>query len=231
MDEAKEVEREGLGRVAEGLRLVAFGLATTVALTVAIVAVSAMFAEQGKDGQAILISLNQDHPEVVMGLIGLNVLAIVLGTAGKAFCLGVPPAAGATAFIVMALACDVIGLVTMIVARVSEAAGAELWPLMAMAWMFGYFAFLRFLRRVSEYLGAPRLVARARRLQVVSAALIFATIMAALALNGGGGEFQATAVGLLLLVCVPCGFVMFARLVVELRREARAAAEGLGETY
>ncbi|HEY2157529.1 MAG TPA: hypothetical protein VGH33_18015, partial [Isosphaeraceae bacterium] len=79
MDEVKEAEREGLGRVAEGLRLVAFGLAATAVLALAIVAVSATVVVPGKDGPAMLLALNRDHPDVVLVLIGLNVLAIVLG--------------------------------------------------------------------------------------------------------------------------------------------------------
>ncbi len=231
MDEAKEVEREGLGRVAEGLRLVAFGLATMAVLTVAIVAVSATVAEQGKDGPAILIALNRDHPELVMGLIGLDVLAIVLGVAGKAFCLGVPPASGAMPFIVMALACDVIYLVTMILARLNEASGPELAPVIAMSLLFGYFAFLRFLRRVSEYLGSPRCAARARRVQVMSAGLIFATFVGALLANSGGGSAMIPVLGLLLLISVPYLFVLLTRTVIELRREARAASEAFGDVY
>jgi hypothetical protein len=231
MDEGGEDEREGLARVAEGLRLVAFGLAARATMMLASIAVVSTVVEPGKDVPAILTALNQDHPEVVTVLIGLEVLAIVLGITGKAFCLGVPPASGATPFIVMALACDVIRLITMVLGRVAEAAGAELAPVMVMAWLFGYFAFVRFLRRLSEYLGSPRPAARARRVQVGSAVLIFATFVAALVANSGGGQAVASAVGLLLLVALPYLFIQLTRTVVELRAEVRTAAEAVGEGY
>jgi hypothetical protein len=231
MDEGGEDGRDGLGRVAEGLRLLAFGLAASAVSTVASLAVLVAVAEPGKDLPAILMDLNRDRPEVMVALLALNVLAIVLGIAGKAFCLSVPPAAGATPFIVMTLACDVIGLLTMIVGRVGDAAGSELVPIMAMATLFGYFAFLRFLRRLSEYFRSPALVARARRIQVGSASLIVATFLAALVLNSGGGQAMVSAVGLLILVALPYLFVLLARTVIELRREARAAAEAFGDGY
>ncbi len=231
MDEGGEDSREGLGRVAEGLRLVGFGLAAAAVLAVAFIVVFATVVEPGKDAPAIVQALNRDHPELVIGLLGLEVLAIVLGIAGKAFCLGVPTASGATPFIAMALACDVIGLVTMIVSRLADAAGAELAPVWVMATLFGYFAFLRFLRRLSEYFGSPGLVARARRIQVGSASLVFATIVAALAMNSGGGQAMISAAGLVIMVAVPYLFILLARTVVELRREARAAAETYGDGY
>jgi hypothetical protein len=228
MDEGGGDEREGLGRVAEGLRLLAFALVASAITTVGWFAALAKFVEPGRDLPAILIDLNRDHPEVMLVLLGLNVLAIVLGIAGKAFCLGVPPAAGATAFIVMTLACDVILLLTMVVGRLAGTADGELAPVWMMSVLFGYFALLRFLRRLAEHLGSPRCAARARRIQVGSGSLLFATFVAALAYNSGGGPAMASVVGLLILIATPYLFVLLARTVVELRGQAAAAAFGDG---
>ncbi len=164
MDEASEDGREGLGRVAEGLRLVAFGLTASAVATVGWCVALAQFVEPGRELPAVLMDLNRRHPEVMLVLLGLNVLALVLGAAGKAFCLGVPPGSGAMPFIVMALACDAIVLVTLVVGRLASTTDAELAPVAVMAALFGYFAFVRFLRRLAEHLGSPRSAARARRI-------------------------------------------------------------------
>jgi hypothetical protein len=222
---------EDLRRVAAGLRLVLLGLLALVVLAVVSVGVAATLAEPAKDPAAIVLALNRDHPGVMTLLLGLNVLASVLGIAGKALCTAIPAAAGATAFIVMALICDGFSLALSVVGQAANLgeAGRELVQAAPLFKLFGFFAFLRFLRRLAEYLGAPWLAERARRTLVGSASLFFATFLAAVAISSGGSQAIVVMVGLLLLVGVPALFFLYARLVLDLRRLTDAAADSVTE--
>lgn len=224
---------EGWRRVGAGLRLVLIGLMTLVILLVTSTAVAVVLGKPTKDPREILDALNRDHPMTMTVLTGVGVLARVLGIAGKALCLSVPAAAGATAFIVMALACDVTSLAMDIVARAAPVGDpqADLAQIGILAWLFGYFAFIRFLRRMAEYLRAPRQAEWGRRLLVGSSALFFVTFLAVLGKAGGGGDGLLLMAGLLLVIGVPVLFVLYARLVHDIRRAAEAAADKLSEEF
>jgi hypothetical protein len=222
---------EGLRRVGAGLRLVLMGLAAFVILMIASIATALILTKPGTDPTAIFPTLVRDHPDVMTVLIGLDVLASVLVIAGVAFCMAVPIAAGATAFVVMALVCDGTGLALRVIGQASGLgpAGAELAQVAPLFGLFGYFAFLRFLRRLAEYLGSPSLAARGRRVLVGSSAIFFASFLAAFGIASGGGQALAAMVGLLLLICGPFLFVLYARLLNDLRRLSELAADKADE--
>jgi hypothetical protein len=184
------------------------------------------YVEPTTDLKELLLTLNRDYPGAMTFLIGLDVLARVLGITGKGFCTAVPQAAGATVFVVMALVFSGLGLGLTVVGQAGDLGelGAELAGVGPLFAVFGYLAFLRFLRRLAEYLGTPRLAERARRVLVGSGSLFLATFLAALAMAQGGGSAVQLVAGLILVFGIPSLFVLYARLVHDLRRVAEAAA-------
>src|SRR5262249_25143810 len=156
---------------------------------VASVAVAATLTVPVNDPMQIQDALNRNHPTTMTVLTGLGVLARVLAIAGKALCLSVPAAVGASAFIVMALAFVVTSLAMDVAARAAQAgeAQADLALVGVLAWLLGYFAFVRFLRRLAEYLRLPGLSERGRRLLIGSMTLVLAVMLAAFARALGEG--------------------------------------------
>lgn len=214
-----------LRRVGAGLRLVLMGLGATAVASVAAMVVATTMAGPVKEPAAVVLALRADHPSAWTALLGLSVLASVLGIAGKGLCLAVPAEAGATPLIAMAVVCDVLYLALFVVGQSAEPgqAGADLAQSTPLFLLVGYVAFIRFLRRLAEYLGSSRLEARAKRVQSATLAL-FVTFLTGLALAAVGAE--AAAMMAIFVVCVGllALFVLFARLVDGARRAADAAA-------
>lgn len=236
-DEAED-RGEALRRVGAGLRLVLLGLAAMVAARVAFAVAAALFVRlQGKDAAAmiqalresnLLRSLGADRPDAAMVLNGLVVLSCVLGAAGKVFFARGPAAAGASGFAILSAFCDGLGLGLYAAGQTGPAgaASAELGDLSGLVWLLAYFLFLRGLARLSAYLKSPGLMIRTRRQQLGSMALLFGSFLAAIVASGGGGAglgMLGFVVGLGALVL----FVLYARLLFDLRRaaESEAAAE------
>jgi hypothetical protein len=228
---------EGLRSVAAGLRLVLLGMVATVAVQIGFAVAAALFVQldPAKDTaetlqkvrQATLLrSLNADHAAAATVLNGLVVLASVLGVAGKVFCVRGPASARASAFLVASIACDAMGLALYAAGQAGPAgeASAELGDVAPLFWMLGYFLFLRGLARLAEHLKSPDLMRRTRRQQVGSLALLLGSILAA-ALAGSGGVVGIILPGAIISLGILILFVLYARLVRDVRRAAEARAD------
>lgn len=234
-------EDEGLRSVAAGLRLVMLGMVATVAVQVGFAVAAALFVrlEPAKDPaetlrtarqSALLRSLNADRPAAATVLNGLVVLASVLGVAGKVFCVRGPASARASGFVIASIACDAMGLALYAAGQAGPVgeASAEPGDVAPLLWMLGYFLFLRGLARLAEHVKSPDLMRRTRRQQVGSLALLLGSFLAA-ALAGSGGVVGVILPGAIISLGILILFILYARLVRDLRRTAEDRADAPSE--
>ena len=216
-----------LRRVGAGLRMVLMGLGVVVVNAITAVVFAFLFAEPGKEPTAIVEAMARDHTAAYTVLIGLEVLANVLAITGKVYCLSIPAAAGASQFILMAVACGGIGLALRVVGQVPEIDRsvlefAQMGPVFTMV---GFLFFLRFLRRLAVYLGSAPLLSKAIRVQSLTVALMVAVLVTLIG-SGLGLATSATVIIMMgLLVAALFVFALYATLVRGLRRTVEAAAE------
>lgn len=218
---------EDLRRVSAGLRMVLMGLALVVVNLVAAVAVVLAFGEPGQDPAAMVAALSRNHTVAFTVLIALNLLSNVLAITGKVFCLSVPTAAGASQFILMAVACSGIGLGLWIVGQVPDldASAVEFAQTSPLFTMVGFLFFLRFLRRLAAYLGSARLLAKATQVQIATVALIVTYLVAALGSAALLLHAAMVVVALVLAIGAMVVFVLYAILIRDLRRTTEIVAE------
>ena len=225
-------EGEGLRSVGAGLRLVLLGMAATVAVEVGFALAGAAHGRPAKDPAAtiqsyrrstLLRALDADRPGAATVLNGLVVLSCVLGIAGKVFCARGPEAMRASIFAFASIACDGLGLGLYAAGQVGPAdeATAELGDLAPVAWLVAYFLFLRSLGHVAAYLRSPVLLVRTRRQQAGSLAVLLGTF-AAVALASSGGPAAPLIVTAVLGLIL---FILYARLLRDLRRATESAAD------
>jgi hypothetical protein len=220
---------EDLRRVGAGLRLVFLGLVAMAVSAMGWVAVVLKFGDPTDPG-ATLIRLERDHPAAMTVLLALGVLSIVLGIAGKVYCLSVPSEAQATRLIVPALICSVMGLAFWIA---GHAAGqgetaAELTLMGGIFRTVGYVIFVRFLRRLAAYLRSARLLNQASRLLAVTLATFLLLLTASLG-TAAGAILPAILAALVGLLGVLVLFGLYTMLVFDLRRLTEAAVEYAAE--
>jgi len=228
-----ESAAEELRRVGAGLRLVSLGLATLAVNAVAalVVALTLVKPEPNPDLAAMLARLNREHPAAMTVLLGLGVLAHVLGIAGKVFCLSIPAASGAVPFIRTAVACTAIGLSLSFAGQAggADASSAVLVQIGSIFTTVGLVFFLRFLSRLAAYLGSARLLAKTQRVQaglLVLFLLFFGTMLAQSAVGIGPA---IVVVALVLVLGVVILYGMYTRLVVDIRRTTEAAVDYVTE--
>ena len=232
-----EGDGEGLRNVAAGLRLVLLGMVATVAAQVGFIVAAGLYvriepAEAIKTARrsTLLHSMNADHPEAATVLNGLVVLASVLGIAGKVFCVRGPGSAQASGFLVASIAADAMGLALYAAGQAGPVGepSAELGDVAPLLWMLGYFLFLRGLARLAEHLKSPDLMRRTRRQQVGSLAFLVGSFLA-VALAGSGGAAGMILSGAIIYLGILILFILYARLVLDLRRAAQARADASSE--
>ena len=188
---------------------------------------STAMATRAPDPSAMVAAMARAHPIPFTILLGLGVLANVLSLAGKVYCLSIPSAAGASQFIMMAVACGGIGLALSIAGQVpdtGELAGDFLRtsPLFTMA---GFLFYLRFLRRLAAYLGSAPLLVRAIRVQNLTIALMVTVLVTII---GGELGLSGTVTAIVLIGLVIGSLVVFflyVRLIRSLQRTTNAAVE------
>jgi fatty acid desaturase len=90
--------------------------------------------------------------------------------------------------------------------------------------MLGYFFFLRGLARLAVYLKSIPLMRRTRRQQIGSLALMLGAILAG-ALAASGGAVGMLLSGAVVAVALLVLYVLYVRLVLDLRRAAGAGAD------
>jgi hypothetical protein len=217
---------EDLRRVAAGLRLVFLGLIAMAVSAMAWLAAVLTLGKRTADPTAILIGLDREHPAAMTVVLALGVLAIVLGIAGKVYCLSVPSEARATRLIVPALVCSGMGLVLWIGGHASGQgeAAAELELMGGIFRAVGYVIFVRFLRQLAGYLGSPRLLNHARLVLLGTLATFLLLLTASLG-TAAGAMLPAILAGFVGVLGVLVVFGLYAALVHELRRLTEAAVE------
>ncbi len=228
-------EGEGWRRVGAGLRLVLLGMAASVAVEVGFAVAAAFHVRPAKDPAAtiqslrrstLLRALDADRPAVAMALNGFVVLSCVLGIAGKVFCARAPEASQASGFAAASIFCDGMGLGLYAAGQAGPAgeAAAELGDLAPVVWTLAYFLFLRCLARLAAHLRSPGLLVRMRRQQFGSLALLLGSFVAA-GLAASGGPLVLLIPGIVISLGVLTLFVLYARLVRDIRRAAESAAD------
>jgi hypothetical protein len=162
---------------------------------------------------------------LLLGLLALGILATILGIVGKIYCLDVPEKVKATGVIYTAVALSVVS-VCFDVAKAFPSIAISLGPFATIGNWLGMAAnilFLVFLGRLAEFLGSPKLVARARFVLFGSifAGVSFLVLLFGLPLVVFAPQDLAKIVGVASIVIGIFALVLFvsyANLISELQR-------------
>ena len=176
-------------------------------------------------GGAILSAALRGNEMVLLGMIGVSILAQLMSIVGQFRCLDVPEKVKATGPIYTAVALAVTSIVLSIATAI-PALGAPAWAnqFAQLLSTIGSFCFLVFLIRLADFLGDPKQISRARFVLTGTIALfVLGIVMGVFMAVGGGPQGGGNAgvlilMGLVLLVLGLTVFVSYANLLDGLRK-------------
>jgi hypothetical protein len=176
-------------------------------------------------GGTILSAALGGNPMVLLGMMGVIILAQVMSIVGQFRCLDVPEKVKATGAIYTAVALAVTSIVLSIATAI-PALGAPAWAnqVAQLLSTVGSFCFLIFLIRLADFLGDPKQISRARFVLFGTIALfVLAFAMGGYIVMAGGPQGAGNGgplvlIGLVLLVLGLVVFVSYANLLDGLRK-------------
>jgi cbb3-type cytochrome oxidase subunit 3 len=195
---------------------------------IAVIVVAATLFDLTKTREAMLHSLNQDHPTAVVILLALAVSAMVLDITGKIFCLSVPVRSGAFPQIVMSSITSVLGMAMNVISRLPNMGEYEI-DLIGSSIVFtlvSFFCFLAFLRQLAAFLASIRLQIWTRFMQLSSMTLLGLALLAGM---GGGISLISAIVVMMMALCGVALFGFYTVLIYRARQTTDHAAAILEE--